>query len=293
MSFILKLKRMLGNGRRLGLVLGSGGARGLAHIGVLRVLEEAGIPLHCVVGASAGAMVGGLYAGGTSPAKIEEVFGEFSLKGLARILLPTMGQGGIIDGRRIEKLMEPHASGKLIEDLPLKFACVATDISTGEKIVFKKGDLMEGIRASISIPGLLTPVVSGGRILVDGGVVDPLPIKLAFELGATFAIVVQVGRRYSHQPAPNGDSENDEKSAVVGSEKVVIPSATEVLLSALSIYDYRLSELSLQDVDDHILVRPSLPGIEILDFHKGHQAIAAGENAMRARLPDIDRGFFK
>ena len=293
MSVISKIKNIFNVKERVGLVLGSGGARGLAHIGVLKVLEEAGIPLHCIVGASAGAMVGGLYSAGTTPAKMEEIFGGFTLKGVARMLLPTLGQGGIIDGRRIERLIEPHAGGRFIEGLVPRFACVATDLSSGERIVFKEGDLMEGIRASISIPGLLTPVISNGRILVDGGVVDPLPIKLAFELGATFAIVVQVGRRYSHHAPLNCETAASEDGCELECKKAIMPSATNVLLSALSIYDYRLSELSVSGAGKHVLIQPLLSGIEILDFHKGRQAIDAGEEAMRAKLSSIDSKFFK
>ncbi len=279
MTLIAEIKELFFKEKRLGLVLGSGGARGLAHIGVLKVLEEAGVQIHCVVGASAGAMIGGLYSAGISAEKMEEMFGSFSRADIARMLLPTMAQGGITDGRRIEGMMKPHISGRKIEDLSLKFACVAADLSTGEKVIFKKGDLMTAIRASIAIPGLITPVIRDDRILVDGGVVDPLPIGLAFELGATSVIVVQVGRRYS---------EGDERNSTSDENDISMPSARDVLLSALSIYDYRLSELSIEIASDYTLVRPLLPGIEILDFHKGRQAIAAGEEAMRANLPNID-----
>jgi len=279
MTLIAEIKELFFKEKRLGLVLGSGGARGLAHIGVLKVLEEAGVQIHCVVGASAGAMIGGLYSAGVSPEKMEEMFGSFSRADVARMLLPTMAQGGITDGRRIEGIVEPHISGRKIEDLSFKFACVAADLSTGEKVVLKSGDLMTGIRASIAIPGLITPVIRDDRILVDGGVVDPLPIGLAFELGATSVIVVQVGRRYSE--GNKGNSTSHEGA-------ISMPSARDVLLSALSIYDYRLSELSIEVASDYILVRPSLPGVEILDFHKGKQAIVAGEEAMKNCLSQIE-----
>jgi NTE family protein len=325
MSFVSRLKRILGRERRLGLVLGSGGARGLAHIGVLKVLEEAGIPLHCVVGSSAGALVGGLYCAGTSPAKLAGLFGNLSRKDVARILLPTMGQGGIVDGRRVKRFIEPYAGGKSIEDLSPSFACVATDLFSGKRVVFDRGDLMESIRASISIPGIFTPVICGDRVLVDGGVVDPLPIRLAFEMGATCAIVVRVGRRFSFErqvakrecvfqdddtELKPGDRveeveevENVENvdwlrssfRRIVASHRMardeasITPPIVEIILSTLAIYDYRLSELSIKSAGDHILVEPSLPEIEILDFHKGSQAIAAGEEAMRARIAELER----
>lgn len=291
MSFVTRLKGIFGRESRLGLVLGSGGARGLAHIGVLKVLEEVGIPLHCVVGTSAGALVGGLYCAGATPGELEDLLGGFSLKGVARILLPTSGEGGIVDGRRIKKLIEPYAGEKAIEELSPRFACAATDLTSGEEVVFRSGDLLESIRASISIPGLFTPVRCGDRLLIDGGVVDPLPIRLAFELGATFAIVVRVGRKYSRAPGLEGDcilgNEKGEEEKI--ERRMQVPSATEVLLTTLSIYDFRLSQHSIRSAKDHILIQPSLPGIEILDFHKGAQAIAAGEEAMRARLSELGR----
>jgi len=321
MKFISRLKRIFGRERRLGLVLGAGGARGLAHIGVLKVLEEAGIPIHCVVGCSAGALVGGLYCAGTRPATLEELLGNFSRKDVARILLPTMGHGGIVDGRRVNRIIEPYAGGRSIEGLSPRFACVATDLFAGKRIVFRSGDLMESIRSSISLPGLFTPVVCGDRVLVDGGVVDPLPIKLAFELGATCAIVVRVGRRFSIERAlterecvfENGDAKPEpgdrigEAEAVDGGDWLrssykrivgdrgtakdgakITPPIIQSVLATLAIFDYRLSELAIQSAGDHLLIEPSLPEIEILDFHKGSQAIAAGEEAMRARLAELD-----
>jgi len=296
MSLVSRLKKIFRGERRLGLVLGSGGARGLAHIGVIKVLEEAGIPLHCVVGASAGAFVGGLYCAGTSPAKLSELVGDLSIKEVARLLLPTRGPGGIVDGRRLTKLIEPYAGGRKIEDLSPVFACVATDLISGKRVVFKKGNLMEAIRASISIPGLFTPVICGDRILVDGGIVDPLPIRLAFELGANFALVVRVGRRYTREggqakgeavPADVNDAEVGPGECVREFEERVAPPIIEIVLSTLSLYDHRLSELCLRGAGEHILIQPKMPGIEILDFHKGGQAVAAGEKAMRERLPEL------
>ena len=322
MSFVSRIKRAFRGERRIGLVLGSGGARGLAHIGVLKVLEEAGIPIHCIVGSSAGAMVGGLYCAGTSPAKLEELFGNFTRKDVARILLPTMGAGGIVDGRRVMRIIEPYAGGKSIEELSPRFACVATDLFSGKRVVFQSGDLMESIRASISIPGIFTPVICGDRVLVDGGVVDPLPIKLAFDMGATCAIVVRVGRRFSlESPAAekecvfqNGDTEPVPGDRVEEVEEVsnvdwlrsslrrivtnhgmvkngerITPPIVEIILSTLAIFDYRLSELAIQSAGRHILIEPSLPDIEILDFHKGSEIIAAGEEAMRACMSELNR----
>ncbi len=292
MSFMERLRDIFARKKRLGLVLGSGGARGLAHIGVLKVLDEAGIPLHCLVGTSAGALVGGLYCAGTPPGAIEDLLGGFSLKGVARMLIPTRGQGGIVDGKRVEKIIKPYVGGRTIEELSPRFACVATDLTSGEEVVFRSGELLGAIRSSISIPGLFTPVLCGDKILVDGAVVNPLPIELAFELGADFAIVVHVGRPYMlGLKTQEADCSQDgrDPSEEDGDGRNGVPSAVEVLLSALSIYDQHLSEWSISRAGKHLLVRPVLEGIDSLDFHKGDLAIASGEEAMRTALPELER----
>lgn len=317
MSFIAGLKKILGRKRRIGLVLGSGGARGFAHIGVLKVLEEAGIPIHCIAGSSAGALVGGLYATGMKAQTIEEELGDLSIHRLARLFLPTRGPGGIVDGRRVKKLLEPYAGGRSIEHLPIPFACVATDLSSGESVIFDRGDLLRSIRASISIPGIFTPVRIDGRVLVDGGVVNPLPIRLAFDMGADVAIVVKVQRRPSRKgrhianPAHSDEDSISELDGASqssfdeaarswfrnplrwlagereGGEKQLAPPVLDVLLSILSIHDQQMSEMSLREAGTHVLVEPDLASVEILDFHKGHRAIAAGEEAMRNRLSEL------
>jgi NTE family protein len=321
MSFIARLKEMLGRKRRIGLVLGAGGARGFAHIGVLKVLEEAGIPIHCIAGTSAGAMAGGLYATGMKAREIEEALGDISIQRLAKLFLPTLGAGGIVDGRRVKKLLEPYAGGRLIEHLAIPFACVATDLYTGERVVFTSGDLLKSIRASISIPGLFTPVRIDDRILVDGGVVDPLPIRLVYEMGATCAIVVRVDRQYFREIDPAVKKDDDPEESVSGldvngeismgggrrawfrnplrwlargyggaeEDRALTPPVMDVLLSILSIHDHQLSELSVREAGRHVLVAPVLADIEMLDFHKGRKGIAAGEAAMRAKLSDIER----
>ncbi|MBN1283541.1 MAG: patatin-like phospholipase family protein [Proteobacteria bacterium] len=324
MSFLARLKMMAGKRARLGLALGSGGARGFAHIGVLKVLEEEKIPVHCIAGCSAGAIIGGLYSGGASVLALEDLAASFSLKEVAKLLLPSFNRGGLIDGGRVKRLLSPYTAGRSIESLSPRFACVSTDLYSGERIVFKEGDLLESIRASISIPGLFTPAICGDRILVDGGVADPLPIGLAYELGADFVIAVRVNRQVEHRhPLPrdgggnctaDGSSElriekqlgeieddagedwlrNSLRKIVTTYEKArdnrrLTPPILEIILSTISIYERRLSELSIRDAKDIIVVEPALAGIEILDLHKGVQAIAAGEAAMRSRLGDVGR----
>ncbi len=293
MSFASRLKRIFGRETRLGLVLGSGGARGLAHIGVLTVLKEAGIPIHCIAGTSAGALIGGLYSAGNTPQALEELFGDISISETARLLIPSLSRGGLVDGKRIKRLIKPYTREKAIEELSPRFACVATDLYSGKRVVFRRGDLLESIRASISIPGVFTPVICGDRVLVDGGVVDPLPVGLAFEMGATFVIAVRVNRQDA-----GGRSDDDQDECIFqGHEskeserekKGLTPPVLEIILSTTSIYERRLSELNVGKPGKRMIIEPALAGIEILDFHKGRRAIDAGAKAMRERLPEIAR----
>jgi len=316
MSLINWIRNRFGREVQVGLALGSGGARGMAHIGVLKVLEDEGIPIHCIAGTSAGALIGGLYAAGNSPKAIEELVSGLSIAKIAKIFFPSMGKGGLIDGSRAKAFIRPMLEDRRIEELRPAFACVACDLHTGDRVVLRKGDLLESIRASISIPGIFTPVVCCDRTLIDGGVVDPLPIDLAYEMGADFVVAVHVGRQSSKSrrgasagecvlPCTSSEEDTLEETSEDGDwirkpcrqiaasyEKAkdrrrTAPTLVEVLLSTASIYETRLTELNLSARRERLLVEPTLEDIEILDFHKSRQAIEAGEEAMRDALPRL------
>ena len=157
---------------KIGLALGSGAARGFAHIGVLEVLEEEKIPVHYIAGTSAGALIGGLYASGLGIKELKEFAYQTDWKKVVILLAPSPSKSGLVSGERIEKFLRSFLGNKKIEELPIPFACVATDILSGEEIIIDKGDLVNGIRASVSIPGILTPVILDGRILADVHVSD-------------------------------------------------------------------------------------------------------------------------
>ena len=169
--------------KKVGLVLGSGGARGWAHIGVIKAVEEAGIAIDYVVGASMGALVGGVYVSGKLPL-LEAVALEFGSRDLFYYFLDVnFPRSGLIEGERIVRLVHKHVVSSNIESLPLPFAAIATDIESGREVVIRDGDLVEAIRASISIPGIFTPVCRDGHVLVDGGLVNPVPVSIARSMG--------------------------------------------------------------------------------------------------------------
>ena len=177
---------------KIGLALGSGAARGLAHIGVLKVLEENKIPIDLIAGTSIGALVGGAYAVGMSVDEMERIAMEVDWKRLGRLMDFVIPRAGFINGKKVKTFIKTLVKNKKIEELKIPFAAVATDIYTGEEVVIQQGLIVEAIRASASIPGIFTPVRNGGKILVDGGLVNPIPISVVKKMGADIIIAVNV-----------------------------------------------------------------------------------------------------
>jgi NTE family protein len=176
---------------KVGLALGSGSARGLAHIGVLRAIEEAGIEIDVIAGTSMGALIGAIFAAGKLDG-LATRFLDFDWKGIISLLDPVFPRSGLIDGQKIADLVRAHVSAASIEDLPIPFRAVATCIMSGEEVVCGAGDLIEAVRASISVPGIFTPMRSNGRILVDGGLVNPVPVSVVRAMGADLVIAVDL-----------------------------------------------------------------------------------------------------
>ena len=175
---------------RIGLALGSGAARGLAHIGVLKALEEMDIEIDMISGSSAGALIGGLYCTGISPKMIQNLATQIDKKMWVDFTMPRMG---LIKGERIQEILKLITGEKKIEELNRKLVVVATDLKNGEEVIFTEGPVHTAIRASISIPGVFEPVEYKGMILVDGGVVDRVPISILKNMGMDIIIGVDVG----------------------------------------------------------------------------------------------------
>ncbi|MGQ9734494.1 MAG: patatin-like phospholipase family protein, partial [Candidatus Bipolaricaulia bacterium] len=189
----------------VGLALSTGGPRGAAHVGVLKVLEEHGVPIDIIAGTSMGALVGGAYAAGVPLQRIEEEWLKTDLLRVARSFLPTFPIRGWSSGNNVLRMLQGLLGGIKIEELPLKFAAVAADLVTGREVILREGPLVEALRASSSIPGLFVPVERGGQVLVDGGLVNPLPVDVARQLGAEVVIAVDLGyypQLRPKQPAP-------------------------------------------------------------------------------------------
>lgn len=252
---------------RVALVLGGGAARGFAHLGVLRVLEDERIPVELVVGTSVGSLVGALYADGRDARALERLArtlerDDFFDFGLGPALFGT----GLATGERLEAWARANLRTAEIERLAIPFAAVATDLDAGEVVVLDRGDVARAIRASSAIPGVFEPVRIGERLLVDGGVLANLPVKVARDLGADVVIAVDV-MALSGKAAPE--------------------SFVEVVMRAVTILGREDAAAAARAAD--VLVSPAVGDVGLLDFEAKDRAVAAGAAAARERLPEIRR----
>lgn len=260
--------------QHIGLVLGGGAARGIAHVGVLQVLEENGIYPAVVAGTSVGALVGGLYAAGVSPLRLATLVQDLKWFDLVSLRLPTVNLSdlarnipmGLVD---LDKMMEwidqVLGADVVFEQLNLPFAAVATDLLTSEIVVMNEGRLAEAIRASCSVPGVFTPYHRNGRLLVDGVVVNNLPVSVAQDLGADYIIAVDLLPLL-------GDAQAEPRNVV------------ELSMTALFMLA-RATQIEQELAD--ILIAPAITHINLADLSAGEVLLEAGRRATEAALPQI------
>jgi len=248
---------------RIGLVLGAGSARGLAHIGVLQVFLEQKIPFDFIVGSSMGALVGALYAAGSDLYLLEKLTRHMNPNSLLDVRIPRMG---FISGRKVQELIHLLTKGKRFEELSLPVAVVATDVRSGNRVVLNTGVVSEAVRASISIPGVFMPVERDGMLLVDGAVTDRLPIEVARDMGAERVIAVDVTFAEEKQPRVNN--------------------AIHVILASIEILERQIFTGLVKPRAD-ILIQPRLGNIGSANFERAAECILAGREAALAKLPEI------
>lgn len=285
---------------RIGIALGSGSARGWAHIGVLQELLLAGIRPQVVAGASIGAVVGAWYARDHLD-ESEEWVRQLTRRDVMRYM-DLAFSGGLLEGRRLMEVYRQRWGDVLIEDLPIPYTAIATNLNTGQEVWLQKGPLLEAVRASISLPGLFRPVRHKEHWVVDGGLVNPVPITACRAMGANLVIAVNlngdlVGRRSrpvrSSPPTEtkwwervstvlsrNGKTEKDE--AVPG------PGFVEVLHSSINIMQDRITRSRMAGDPPEIMIAPRLEHLELMDYARGSEAIEEGRAAVRRMLPLIE-----
>ncbi|MGM9925261.1 MAG: patatin-like phospholipase family protein [Bacillus sp. (in: firmicutes)] len=248
---------------RIGLALGSGGARGFAHIGVLKVLKEEQIPISYIAGSSMGALVGSLYAAGTDFDQLYKIATRFKRKYYLDFTVPKMG---LIKGNRIKEFIGIFTNWKNIEELDIPLAVVATDIKTGEKVVFKEGSAADAVRASIAIPGIFKPEKIGNHLLVDGGVADRVPVSVVKEMGADYVIAVDV----SHVK-----------------QDVEVTSIYDVIMQSLDILQMEI--VSNREIASNVMIRPRVEKFSSRAFTHIEEIIAIGEAETRKHIKQIKR----
>ncbi|WP_382156791.1 patatin-like phospholipase family protein [Hydrogenophaga sp. ANAO-22] len=248
---------------RLGLALGGGAARGFAHVGVIQVLEQNGIRPDLVVGTSAGSMVAAMYASGKTAAELEATALSMEEATLTDWSLPIMGRG-MLRGEALTRYVRQAVGGKLLENMSIPLGVLATDLATGQGVLFRRGDAAQAVRASSAVPGVFAPVNITGRDYVDGGLVAPVPVRYARDMGAEVVLAVDISS------APEGNS-------AVGS--------VQVLLQTFAIMGQSINRHELAGAD--VVLRPALVGVGSADFTARLRAIEAGRAAMQAALPQL------
>jgi len=271
------LSRELLSRKKVGLALGSGAAKGLAHIGILAALREQDIPVDMIAGTSMGSLVGALYAGGKDIDQIKNLAIDLGPKRLSYFADPALPKSGLIRGRKIKSLLRSIIGEMEFSDLEIPFACSATDIASNQEVVIKEGLVWEGVMASCSIPLLFTPARWGSRYLVDGGLVDPVPVRILKDMGADFIIavnVVPVGRENLN----GARQENTEPKA---------PNIFGIAISMVnSIACLRLNS-SL--VGANVIIEPKVTHIGWGDFHRASECVLQGELAVQDSIQEIKK----
>jgi NTE family protein len=250
---------------RIGLALGGGAARGFAHIGVIKALEAQGIVPDVVVGTSAGSVVGALYAAGNNGFKLNRMALEMDEAAISDWAVPLFARSsGVLKGEAIQRYINRAVRNAPIEKFPISFGAVATDLQNGKPILFQRGNAGMAVRASSSVPGVFQPVKIGDKSYVDGGLVAPVPVRYAREMGADFVIAVNISADPDAQPST---------------------SSLDVVLQTFAIMGQTINRLEMKDAD--IVITPSLGAMKGSDFSGRNLAILAGEQAAAAVMPEL------
>lgn len=297
--------------KKVGLALGSGSARGWAHIGVMRALDDAGIRPYCIAGTSMGALVGAVYCTCNIDA-LEEIALQFDWKQVLSFMDIVLPKSGFIDGKKVSEFIGTHVNHMSIEDLSIKFNAVSTDLNTGREVVIDSGNLIEAVRASISVPGMFTPAKFNGKLLVDGGLVNPVPVSVARSMGADIVIAVDLHHGLLRSDIDHPESvKSDEleakntehvsllsalkrkvglresaKSNPLSSENSSLPSIYEVISRSIDIAEVKIAEANLITDPPDLLIRPKLGHVGFFEFNRASESIREGYREARLCLKE-------
>uniref|UniRef100_UPI003340A989 patatin-like phospholipase RssA n=1 Tax=Castellaniella defragrans TaxID=75697 RepID=UPI003340A989 len=284
---------------RIGLALGSGAARGWSHIGIIHVLEQAGIVPDVVCGTSIGSLVGAAYADGQLES-LETWVRGLTWQGVVGLLDFTVN-GGLIHGEKLFSFLRTLLEDKTIASLPKAYGAVATELATGREVWLREGGVFDAVRASAALPGLFTPARRDDRLLVDGALVNPVPVSLCRAMGADIVIAVDLNAnligRYAALDEPSDPVPPGAFASVLsrlplglGGAKggaAGVPSIFDVLSTSLNIMQVHITRSRLAGEPADVVIRPRLADFALMDFHRAAAAIEEGERAARRVLPEL------
>lgn len=311
---------------KVGLALGGGGARGWAHIGMLRALEEADIKIDYLAGTSVGALIGAVYTTGALY-RLENYAHEITIDNLLPLVDVSFPNLGLIEGKRVYDFIVEYLSDKNIQDAEIPFKCVATNFLLKEEVVFDSGSMVDAVRASISIPGIFVPFKQGDIYLVDGGVVNPVPVSVVKDMGAEIVIAVNLNKEpktekatsntESHKSQSQTDKTSQQEREQQQSESGIVQNLIEryekfknifqdskdniddwlpdpktglnifdVIGNSINMMEQQVTRINMSDHPPDILIEPDPRDCGIFDFHEAEPTIAKGYDAAKAALKD-------
>jgi len=305
----------------VGLALGSGAARGLAHIGVLKYLEDAGVKIGWIAGSSIGALVGAAYSAGISSYDMIQIVEHLDWKFMVKHFSPTFATRGMVSGHSLTSFFHSLFGNVKIEDLKIPFRAIATDIHTGERVVISKGSLVDAVRASISIPVVFQPTIIAKHTLVDGGLVDPVPVEIVRQMGATIVVAVSVSKiqekpkiksgreprqtpsyveEKTHQKIPAGmlyermsrflrsskTADSDSPNSSTSLPGNPLPNMLQMFWQTVAIAEQEITRLRLHMHPPDIIIRPDTSSIQSWEFTRTQELVQAGEYAAKRAFAD-------
>jgi NTE family protein len=284
---------------RIGLALGSGIARGWAHLGVLKALDKLGIVPDIIAGTSIGALVGGFYLGGHAD-KLEQWARRLTKFRMLRYFNLSLG-GGMISGDKLFQEAENYIGDTAIDELAAPFVAVATDLRTGHEVWLREGRVVDAMRASLSLPGVFKPVYADGRWLLDGALVNPVPVSVCRALGARMVIAVNLsadilgkgraangdGRTGAIGPDVGGRSKKQPNQANGEEKRAEPPGTFDVMVESLNIVQDRIARGRLAGDPPDVSITPRIGHIGLLDFHRADELITEGVDAVERAMPEI------
>ena len=301
---------------RVGVALGAGGARGLAHVGVLRSLADAGVPINGIVGTSIGALVGAMYAAGQLE-NFERQMKDFEWGDAVRLFDPVWPRSGLLSGTRAVDWLGELIGDWRIEDLAIPFAAVSVDLVTGNEIIIREGRVLDALRASMSIPGVMVPFRQGRKLLVDGALRNPVPhsalatlevdVRIAVNLhhvpvreivgwgrtparrGAKERLADAIDRRLARLLGSSRRPRKRRSAELVEQAEPQTPSLFDILTASMAVVEYELARHRLTNDPPDLVLEPDLQGIRAFEFHKARRAIRRGSLEVERRLPEIQR----